>query len=266
VKIIDSGPVLLDLDDDGIAHLQLDRPETFNATDEPLTRALHEAVAAANRERGLRVLLLTGAGANFSVGADFEYLPSHPAAFAKDVHEVGRWANAAVRGLLALEAPVIAAVHGYAGGRGLALACAADLVIASESAKFVVDSTRVGSAPDSGVSVMLPQLVGLRKALELVLTAPTLSADEALKIGLITRVVPDTDLEEDAWALARTLACGPPLALAAAKRLLWSGLGRQVEAQMPDEVRAVIELSHTGDGREAVAALVERRRPSFVGA
>jgi len=143
--------------------------------------------------------------------------------------------------------------------------CAADLVIAAESAKFLSGATRVGMVSDAGVSVTLAQLVGLRKAMEIVLTNPILTAAEALEIGLITRVVPDHALLDEGLALARQLAAGAPRALAAAKRLVWDGLGCGVEARLPEEARTVAELSGTADAREGLAAVIERRRPAFTG-
>jgi 2-(1,2-epoxy-1,2-dihydrophenyl)acetyl-CoA isomerase len=121
---------------------------------------------------------------------------------------------------------VIVAVQGFAaGGGGFGLVCAADLVIAAESAKFLPGATRVGMAPDAGVTVTLPRIVGLRRATEILLTNPTLTAADALALGLINKVVPDADLADEALAYARSIAKGAPRALAATKRLLWNGLG-----------------------------------------
>jgi 2-(1,2-epoxy-1,2-dihydrophenyl)acetyl-CoA isomerase len=120
-------------------------------------------------------------------------------------------------------------------------------------------------APDAGVSVTLPRLVGLRRATMILLTNPTLSAQDALDLGIVSRVVPDTDLATEAMTLAREIAAGAPLANAATKRLLWTGLGSSVEDCLPDEARTVAELSGTADSREGLAAVIERRRPVFKG-
>jgi 2-(1,2-epoxy-1,2-dihydrophenyl)acetyl-CoA isomerase len=171
-----------------------------------------------------------------------------------------------VAGLLALPAPVVASVHGFAaGGGGFGLVCAADLVVAGESAKFLGGATRVGMAPDAGTTVTLPALVGLRKALEISLTNPVLSAAEALDLGLLTSVVRDDELAARTDELVDRLAVGAPLALAATKRLMWSGIGSRVEAQLPEEARTVSELSGTADSREGLAAVIERRDPKFTG-
>jgi 2-(1,2-epoxy-1,2-dihydrophenyl)acetyl-CoA isomerase len=113
--------------------------------------------------------------------------------------------------------------------------------------------------------VILQRLVGHRHAMEIALTNPVLSARQALDIGLITRVVPDDELLDQAATLAHELAAGPTLALAATKRLLWDGLGRSVEECLPDEARTVSELSGTADSREGLAAVIERRTPAFEG-
>ena len=131
--------------------------------------------------------------------------------------------------------------------------------------KVLAGATRVGMAPDAGVSVTLPLLVGLRKAMEIILTNPVLTAAEALEIGLITKVVPDGELAAGSLDLARSLAGGATRALGAAKRLVWSGLGARVEAQLPEEARTVAELSGTADALEGLAAVIERRAPVFRG-
>jgi 2-(1,2-epoxy-1,2-dihydrophenyl)acetyl-CoA isomerase len=143
--------------------------------------------------------------------------------------------------------------------------CASDLVLAAESARFMLGATRVGMAPDGGVSVTLQRLVGHRRALEIALTNSVLDAQKALELGLVTRVVPDAALLDEGLKLARELATGPTRALAATKRLLWTGLGAAVEQCLSDEARTVSELSGTADAREGLAAVIERRAPRFTG-
>jgi 2-(1,2-epoxy-1,2-dihydrophenyl)acetyl-CoA isomerase len=266
VKLIATGPVLLDLEDDGVGHLRLNRPEASNGMDVPFLRALYDAVMAAHGQAGLRVLVLSGEGAHFCAGGDVKTFASKGEALPDYLREATAWLQNVAQGLLALSAPVVAAVHGFAaGGGGFGLVCASDIVVAAESAKFMSGAARAGMAPDAGSSVTLPAIVGARKALEIFLLNPTLTAAQALEIGLVTRVVPDDDLHTETFALAHTLAAGAPLALAATKRLVWSGLGGRVEAQLPEEARTVSELSGTADAREGLAAVIERRRPIFTG-
>lgn len=265
-KLIDSGPVLLDLDADGVARLRLNRPEASNGMDVPFLQALYAALMRCHGEPDVRVVLLTGEGPNFCAGGDVKTFAAKGEGLPGYLREATSWLQISASALMRLRAPVVASVHGFAaGGGGFGLVCAADLVIAAESARFLAGATRVGMAPDAGVTVTLTRLVGLRKAMEIVLTNPVLTAAEALEAGLITRVVADDALHEESLALARTLAAGAPLALAAAKRQLWDGLGATVEARLPEEARTVAELSGTADAREGLAAVLERRAPSFTG-
>ncbi|MGQ0837555.1 enoyl-CoA hydratase/isomerase family protein [Actinokineospora sp.] len=266
MKLIETGPALLDLDEDGVAHLRLNRPEAANGMDVPFLRALYDAIMTAHGQAGLRVLVLTGEGPHFCAGGDVKTFLGKGEALPDYLREATAWLQNVAQGLLALRAPVIAAVQGFAaGGGGFGLVCASDIVIAAASAKFMSGAARAGMAPDAGSSVTLAQIVGVRKAMEIFLENPTLTAAEAERIGLVTRVVPDDQLREAAFAAARKLAAGAPLALGATKRLVWSGLGNRVEAQLPEEARTVAELSGTADAREGLAAVIERRKPTFIG-
>jgi 2-(1,2-epoxy-1,2-dihydrophenyl)acetyl-CoA isomerase len=157
-------------------------------------------------------------------------------------------------------------VQGFAaGGGGFGLVCASDLVVAAESAKFMAGATRVAMAPDAGVSVTLSRLVGLRRAMAILLTNPVIDAAEALRLGIVTRLVPDGQLADASLDLARELAAGAPKALAATKRLVWSGTGTSIEQCLSEEARTVAELSGMADAREGLAAVIERRKPNFRG-
>lgn len=263
-SLIDSGTILLDLDDDGVARLRFNRPEAANGLDVPFLQSLYAALMRVNGEPGVRALLITGEGAHFCAGGDVKTFASKGEALPDYLRQATQWLQICASALMRLQAPVIAAVHGFAaGGGGFGIVCAADLVIAGESAKFMLGATRVGMAPDAGGSVTLTQLVGLRKAMEIALTNPVITAAEALEMGLITRVVSDETVKDDGLALARELAAGATLALAATKRLIWDGLGSNVEARLPEEARTVSELSGTADSREGLAAVIERRAPVF---
>lgn len=264
--LIAGGEVLLHLHDNGVVHLRLNRPKASNAMSNSFLRELHEAVMACHRAPDLRAVVLSGAGPNFCTGGDIKDFASKGEALPDYLREATSWLQMVAAGLIRLSAPVVAAVQGYAaGGGGFGLACAADLVVAGESAKFLPGATRAGMAPDAGVSVTLSKHIGLRRAMELVLLNPTLTARQAADLGLVNRVVPDDDVLGEAFALADELAVGAPLALAASKRLLWDGVDRSVETALPDESRTVSELSGTADAREGLAAVIERRAPKFQG-
>jgi len=263
--MIDKGPVLLDVAD-GIARLRLNRPDAANGMSVELLSALCDAIMACHGHPDLRVVLLTGEGANFCAGGDVRAFASKGEKLPDYIRQATAYLQNAVTGLLRLEAPVIASVQGFAaGGGGFGLVCASDIVIAAESARFLAGATRVAMAPDAGVSVTLSRLVGLRKAMSILLTNPVIPAAEALEIGIVTRVVPDAELASASLTLAQELAAGAPKALAATKRLVWAGTGTSIEQCLSEEARTVSELSGMADAREGLAAVIERRQPKFTG-
>lgn len=264
-RLIAEGPVLVNLDG-AVAHIRFNRPEASNGLDVGFLRSLYDALMVVHGDSRVRAVLLTGEGKHFCAGGDVKTFASKGEALPDYLREATTWLGSVASALMRLEAPVVTAVHGFAaGGGGFGLVCASDIVLAGESAKFMLGATRVGMAPDAGGSVTLTNLVGLRKAMEITLLNPTLDAAEALGIGLITAVVPDDELMDQARAMATELANGATRALAASKRLLWDGLGSTVEARLPEESRTVSELSGTEDAREGLAAVIEHRRPIFVG-
>jgi 2-(1,2-epoxy-1,2-dihydrophenyl)acetyl-CoA isomerase len=263
--MIDKGPVLLDIAD-GIARLRLNRLEASNGMSAELLSALCDAIMVCHGQPDLRVLLLSGEGANFCAGGDIRAFASKGEKLPDYIRQATAYLQNAVTGLLRLEAPVITSVQGFAaGGGGFGLVCASDIVIAGESAKFLAGATRVAMAPDAGVSVTLSRLVGLRRAMSILLTNPVISAPEALSMGIVTKVVPDAELAEASLAMARELAAGAPKALAATKRLVWAGTGTSIEQCLSEEARTVSELSGMADAREGLAAVIERRKPVFTG-
>ncbi|MFO0987126.1 MAG: enoyl-CoA hydratase-related protein [Alphaproteobacteria bacterium] len=263
--LIADGPVLLSFAG-GVAHIRLNRPQSANGMSVELLKALYDAVMLCHGTPGVRAVLLTGEGKNFCAGGDVQAFAARGTALPDYIRPATAYLQDSVLSLARLQAPVIVAVQGFAaGGGGFGLVCAADLVIAAESAKFLAGATRVAMAPDAGVSVTLPRLVGLRKATEILLTNPVIGAAEALRLGLVTKVGPDAELPGAASALAAELAQGAPLALAATKRLLRAGMALGMEACLSEEARTVSELSGTADAREGLAAVIERRRPNFTG-
>jgi 2-(1,2-epoxy-1,2-dihydrophenyl)acetyl-CoA isomerase len=263
---IDAAPVTLDVDTDGIARLCLNRPDASNGLNVELLKALHEAILRCHSETSVRVVLLSGAGRNFCAGGDIHTFESKGTDLPQYLREATAWLQLATSALIQLRVPVVTAVQGFAaGGGGLGLVCASDIVIAAESAKFFSGAVRVGMAPDGGSSVTLSQLVGLRQALRILLLNPTLSATEAFEIGLVTETVPDDELTSRADEIAATLANSPTLALSATKRLVWNGLGASVEQRLAEESHTVSELSGTPDALEGLRAVIERRPPKFEG-
>jgi 2-(1,2-epoxy-1,2-dihydrophenyl)acetyl-CoA isomerase len=252
--------------DGGVAHVLLDRPDAANGMDVPLLRDLHHALLTVHGHPRVRAVLLSGAGPHFCAGGDVTTFAAKGEALPEYLREATTWLGNVAATIVHLKAPVVTAVHGFAaGGGGFGLVCASDIVVAAESARFLLGATRVGMAPDAGGSVTLAKLVGLRKALEIALLNPTLTAAEALDIGLITRVVADDELLVEAHGIAERLASGATLALAATKRLIWDGLGAGVDERLPEESRTVSELSGTRDAHEGLAAVIAKRAPTFEG-
>ncbi|MCE3289681.1 MAG: enoyl-CoA hydratase [Caulobacter sp.] len=265
IALIEDGPVLLRLEG-GIAHLTLNRPEAANGVDVPLLRALHEAIMVIHGRSDVRVVLLRGAGANFCGGGDVRDFASHGEALPDYLRRATAYLQIVAGALVRLGPPVVTAVQGYAaGGAGIGLVCASDLVIAGASAKFLAGATRVGMAPDGGASVSLQRIVGFRRAMDMMLRNRPMDAQTALVVGLVNSVEPDDTLDAAALALAEELAEGAPLGLSAAKRLLWNGVGLGFEACLPEEARTVSELAGSSDAREGLAAVIERRQPRFTG-
>jgi 2-(1,2-epoxy-1,2-dihydrophenyl)acetyl-CoA isomerase len=247
---------------DGVAHLTLNRPDAANGINRELAQDLMGATLAIAADPAARVVLLTGAGKLFCGGgdvkgfADEDDLPTY-------LRETLGPLHVAVTNLVRGDAPVVAAVQGSAAGAGMGFVGASDLVVAAESAKFVMAYTGVGLTPDGSSSWFLPRLVGLRRAIELTFTNRVLSAAEALDWGLITKVAPDDELQDTAATLATKLAAGPALALAAAKRLLHTSLEDTLETHLAREAEAISAASGTSEGSEGIAAFVEKRKPVF---
>lgn len=264
--LIDAGAALLALHADGVAHVRLNRPDAANGLDMDMLKGLHEVMVRVHGDGRVRAVLITGEGKNFCAGGDVHTFLSKGEALPDYIRVATSYLQIVASMMMRLDAPVVSAVHGFAaGGGGMGLVCSSDFVVAGTSAKFLAGATRVAMVPDAGVSVTLTHLVGLRKATEILMLNPVISASEALDMGLITRVVADDQLLDEAFSLARQLAKGAPAALAGTKRLLWNGLGSSVDACMPEENRMQAQLSGMADAREGLSAVIEKRAPNFKG-
>jgi 2-(1,2-epoxy-1,2-dihydrophenyl)acetyl-CoA isomerase len=247
---------------DGVAHLRINRPEAANSLNPTVGAELMDAMVRCEDDRAVRAMVVGGSGRFFCAGADLkgfynasEGLKSRVSVF-----------HAVISRIVHTEFPVIAAVNGAAAGAGMGLACACDLAVAGESAKFTMAYSRIGLSPDGSTTYFLPRLIGMRRALELAYTNRTLNAREAFEWGLVSRVVADDKLDDEAHALAAQLAAGPTRAFGAAKRLMHAGWSTPLEAQIDSELRTIGEMAQTQDAREAIAAFVEKRTPRFTGA
>lgn len=248
---------------EGVLTITLNRPEVLNAVNEQLTTELQEVARVAERSPEIRCVILTGAGRGFCSGQDLrDRAGGGDASYGEALRK--RY-NPVVLRLATMEKPVIAAVNGVAAGAGCNLALAADLRIASDRARFIEIFSRIGLIPDSGGSFFLPRLVGLAKAFELAYTADEVNADEALRIGLVNRVVPHDDLLTASMDLARRLAEGPTRGFGLTKRAFHHALGASLEAALDYEAHMQDIAGRTADHREGVTAFFEKRRPRFEG-
>jgi 2-(1,2-epoxy-1,2-dihydrophenyl)acetyl-CoA isomerase len=247
----------------GIARLRLARPDAANTIDLPTARALQDAVEGLADDPAVRAVLLTGEGRMFCGGGDLTAFAAEPD-LPRHLRAVTDALHMAVIRLGRLRAPVVAAVQGSAAGAGFSLACAADLVLVGESARFVPAYTKIGLSPDGSLTATLPRLVGQRRAAELLLTNRTLDAVEAVEWGIATRVVPDDRLLAEATALAEELASGPVGSYGVVKRLLRSTWLLPLEAQLVEEAQALSDRAGTAEGREGIAAFVAKRPADYL--
>ncbi len=253
--------------DDHICTITLNRPEVYNALNDKLTFELQDALKAAGRDREGRVVILTGAGKAFCSGQDLgdlkeKYVPGYVPHLGDDLR---RRYNPVVKRIREMDKPVIAAVNGVAAGAGLSFALACDLRIASEGASFIEVFINVGLIPDSGSTFTLPRLVGLSKAMELCFTGDKVSAQEALRIGLVNQVVPAEDLTQETEKLASKLAALPARGIALTKRLLNQSFDHDLGQQREAEAFAQETAGMTADHTEGVVDFIEKRKPQFKG-
>lgn len=250
---------------DGLARLTLDRADARNTINLELARDLHHATEELAANESIRAVLLSASGGTFCAGGDLKSFHAQKD-MASHLHEVTSYLHPAIENLDRVHAPVVAAVRGAAAGAGLGLACVADIVLASTTARFVSAYTKIGLTPDGSTSWSLPRLVGLRRALELTLTNRVLDADEACDWGIVTRVVDDEQLDKEAEAIATELASGPTGAYAGARRLIRDSLQRDnIAEHLTAEQDVIVEAAHQDNAREGISAFLEKRQPRFGG-
>lgn len=250
--------------DGGVARLRLARGG-HNGIDAAMVAALGEAVAACERDPGVRCLLLAADGPSFSVGGDLHHLAGALERLPEELEALIGDYHVTLARLAALPVPVVCAVHGAVAGGALGLLWCADVVIAAAGTVFTSAFARLALSGDGGSTWHLPRLVGMRRALELTLDGRVLSAEEALQWGLITRVVPLEALEAEAEEAALGYAAGPTVAYGHMRRLLRTAWSATFEEQLAAERAAIVDCARTDDAREGVEAFLARRTPRFQG-
>lgn len=260
----DADPVLYETAD-RVARIKLNRPDTRNALSDDVVPALIGALHRADDDRGISCVILTGAGRSFSAGGDLKEIRQLSAE--NDEAQIADWYRNGIQRIpltfAALTVPVIAAVNGHAIGAGCDLATMCDIRIAGASATFAESFVRVGLIPGDGGAWLLPRIVGHARAMHMLLTSEAVDARTAQDWGLVTDVVADDALADRASAIAATIAAQPPETLRNAKRLMLRARDQTLAENLEEAAVLQGKLQQTADHREAVAAILEKRKPAF---
>jgi 2-(1,2-epoxy-1,2-dihydrophenyl)acetyl-CoA isomerase len=252
--------------DGGVARLTLNRPEVGNLIDLEMARSIVQALSKCETDPAIRCVVLTGSGRMFCAGGDVGLFASAGARAPVLLSELAGTLHLAVSRLARMPKPLLVLVNGPAAGAGLSLALLGDVVLAARSAHFTAAYSAVGLTPDGGLSWTLPRLVGLRKAQEMILTNLRVTAAEAERIGLVTRMVDDELLVNEGAAIAASLSHSATAALADARMLLLGSFTASLESQLELESRTIGAAGARAESREGIAAFLQKRKPNFIGA
>lgn len=247
----------------GICTITFNRPEVFNSFHQAMGRAFQRALDDAARDESVRCVVITGAGKAFCAGQDLKEVTAPDAPDFTEIVE--QTYNESVRRIRSMEKPVIGAINGVAAGAGANIALACDLTIARNSVSFIQAFSKIGLIPDSGGTWMLPRLVGMQRAAALAFLGEKLSAEEAVRMGLIYQAVSDDGFEAAVSNLAQRLASMPTRGLGLTKKAFNLGWDADLSSHLTTERDLQMEASQTRDYAEGVAAFLEKRSPTFTG-
>ncbi|MBJ57827.1 MAG: enoyl-CoA hydratase [Rickettsiales bacterium] len=247
-----------------IGRLILNRPEAGNTLNLDLAKELFDVLNAANADKDLKALILTGKGKLFCGGGDLNFLIEKKDNVKETLLMMTHYFHGAISRIANLSAPVITGINGTAGGGGFSLAITGDIIISVSTAKFTLAYTNAGLSPDGSSTYYLPRIIGLKKAKELMLTNRVFSAEEALKMELIDKVVENQQqLEDELTKQAETFAKGPNQAYASVKKLLNMSFSNGLETQMEAEGLHIANNAQSNNGNEGMLAFKEKRSPNF---
>ena len=251
--------------DNGIASITLNRPEAGNAFNLLLATELNEAVNACQYDPNVRVVLLQAQGKLFCAGGDLASMAEAGDQVDAALKALTDQLHGAYSTMMRMRAPVIAVINGAAAGIGMSLALVADMTLASDKASFLMAYTAAGLSPDGGSTYLLPKVIGIKRAKEMMLTNRKLSAQEALDWGVINKVVAHENLQEEAQALAKSLAKGATNAFGSVKSLLLAADTQSLEGQLALESAAIAENAKGIDGQAGIHAFLNKQKPEFSG-
>lgn len=257
-----SDTVILEIDK-GIARITLNRPDRGNALNQEMADALLAVALRCANDDAVRCVILSGRGRMFCVGGDVGDFASNSTAIAGFLSGLAGTLHQALAQFASMRKPLITQVNGPAAGAGMSMAISGDIALASDAAHFTAAYGGIGLTPDGGMTWMLPRLVGMRQAQDLILTNRRVDAAEAARIGLITRALPQDKLDGEAAQLAERLAAGAVASMGNARRLLHDSFSSGYSSQMDRELRAISEAGEGSEGREGISAFLEKRKPDF---
>lgn len=250
--------------ENNVAWISLNRPDVFNSFNREMALLLQKTLDDCSENASVRAIVITGNGKAFCAGQDLKEVtdPELNPGFRKILEE---HYNPIIQKIRTIEKPIIGAVNGVAAGAGANIALACDIVVASENASFIQAFSKIGLIPDSAGTFFLPRLIGFQKASALMMLGDKVSAEEALNLGMIYKMVSSSFFEDEVMTLATTLAQMPTKALGLTKRLLNQSMTNNLEQQLALESDLQIEASSSNDYKEGVTAFVEKRKPEFKG-
>jgi 2-(1,2-epoxy-1,2-dihydrophenyl)acetyl-CoA isomerase len=258
--------LVLEEREDAIVTIRLNRPDKLNALNIELGEALVHAILRTVEDRSVRCVVVTAAGRAFCAGGDIEFLREiRQRKAADELEPLLRAGKEIVMAMATMPKIVITAVNGPAAGGGMNLALAGDIRIASDQAKFAESFVQIGLFPDFGGTYLLPRIVGPTRASELFYTAQMLSADEALKLGIVSRVIPQGEFEAETKKLAQTMATSASMSHRDVKHRMSSEYRKELEAALEEEIRLQLHCFESEDCLEGLNAFAEKRKPNFKG-
>lgn len=247
----------------GVAHIKLNRPDKFNSFNREMSLAMQDALKNAEKDKNVRAIYITGEGKAFCAGQDLsEAINPDGPGIQKIVRE---HYNPIIMLIRNIEKPIVCGVNGVAAGAGANIALACDVVLAAKSASFIQAFSKIGLIPDSAGTFFLPRLIGFQRASALMMLGDKVSADEALQMGMLYKVIADDQFQDEAVKTAETLAQMPTRGIGLTKRLLNESLFNNLETQINREEIIQAEAGQTYDYKEGVKAFLEKRKPLFKG-